>query len=296
MSLINNHVLVSGVDFFDDTAAINPFMDESVAINRLAAADEHAAITKALESAGVTITKVHSPADCQDGVYTANWALVRGDTAVLSSLPNARKGEESYAKRVLQSLNKNVLHVPDGLKFSGQGDALPCGNFLFAGCGYRSDPEAQEFAAHALGYELIQLQTIPQLDNNNLPVINRASGWADSFFYDLDLALSVLRAPSADGKQKGLIAWCPEAFTLNSQERLRHFEGVEKIEVSLNEAKNAFACNLVSTGKTIVMSAHAPEFIAKLKTFGFEIITPEITELSKGGGYIRCITLTLNNA
>jgi N-dimethylarginine dimethylaminohydrolase len=43
------------------------------------------------------------------------------------------------------------------------------------------------------------------------------------------------------------------------------------------------------------MSALAPKFKAKLESLGFKVITPEITELAKGGGYIRCTTLTLNN-
>lgn len=288
---LNKTVLMSGVDYFDDQAAINPFMDSSVSINIEHAKAEHNSIKSALESAGIKVISVTPPEDCQDGVYTANWALVRGNTAVLASLPNARKGEEDYAERVLQELDKKVVRVPEGLKFSGQGDSLPCGNYLFAGSGYRSDPEAQTFAADTLGYELIQLQTVPLLDNDGKPVINKSSGWADSFFYDIDLALSVLQGP--ENGQKGLIAWCPEAFTPESREILKKFDGVDKIEVSLTEAKEAFACNLVSTGSTVIMSAHAPAFSRELLNRGFGLMTPEISELAKGGGYIRCTSLSL---
>jgi len=42
------------------------------------------------------------------------------------------------------------------------------------------------------------------------------------------------------------------------------------------------------------MSAHAPQFRTALETQGFKTITSTGTELSKGGGYIRCITLTLD--
>ena len=41
------------------------------------------------------------------------------------------------------------------------------------------------------------------------------------------------------------------------------------------------------------MSAHAPDFQRKVEEKGLKTITPEITELAKGGGYIRCTTLTL---
>ena len=132
------------------------------------------------------------------------------------------------------------------------------------------------------------------MDEAGQTVINPASGWPDSFFYDIDLALSILRFPSVN--QKGIIAWCPDAFTPESQERMREIEFVDKIEVTLEEAIEGFACNLVSTGEAIVMSDKAPKLKAELESRGFKIITPAITELLKGGGYIRCTTLTLNNS
>jgi N-dimethylarginine dimethylaminohydrolase len=291
MPLINQTVLMSGVDYFDDSQPINPFMTQAEPINLNKAKLEHQQIRQALESAGVTVVQVDPPAGCQDGVYAANWALVRGNTAVMARLPNARKGEEIYAEHVLQAQGKTVVHVPGEFKFSGQGDALPCGNYLFCGSNYRSDVAAQQFVADTLGYRRVQLEAVPLLDGNDTPVINKFSGWPDSFFYDIDLAISILKAP-ADG-QKGLIAWCPEALTAESQTIMRALTDIDKIEVSLDEAKNAFACNMVSTGETVVMSAHAPLLKADIEAHGLKTITPDITELAKGGGYIRCTTLTL---
>lgn len=289
----NKTVLMSGAKWFDDVAAINPFMDKSVPVDRVRAQAEHDAIRGALTDAGVKVITVEPPQNCQDGVYTANWALVRGNKAVVSRLPSARTAEEPYATQVLTDLGKTVIQVPEGLKFSGQGDALPCGDYLFCGSGYRSDPQAQQFVAETLEYERVQLQAVPKKNWLGKPVTNKESGWADSYFYDIDLALAVLREPR-DGA-KGLIAWCPDAFIPASQELLRGFEGVDKIEVSLQEAKKAFACNLVSTGDTVIMGAHATQFTQTLRERGFKVVTPEISELSKGGGYIRCTTLTLDN-
>lgn len=277
---------MSGVDYFSAEAAINPYMLKNDHIDIEKARQEHTAIREALEQAGVKVITVRPPENCQDGVYTANWALVRGNKAVLASLPNARKQEEPYAEMVLTDLGKTVIKVPEGLKFSGQGDALPCGNYLFCGQGYRSDHAAQAFAAEALGYELIQLQTIPERNLFRRPVINKDSGWPDSFFYDIDLALSVLR--------DDLIAWCPKAFTKESQALIRSLP-IDKIEVSLKEAKQAFACNLVSTGETVIMSGTAPHLKAAIESKGLKTISPTISELVKGGGYIRCTTLTLDN-
>jgi N-dimethylarginine dimethylaminohydrolase len=288
--MINTHVLMSSANYFSNEQPINPYYhEESVDLARAQA--EHDEIRSCLEQAGVRVTQVAAPPDSQDGVYTANWALVRGDKAVLARLPNARKAEEAWAEQALISQGIEVVQVPENYKFSGQGDALPCGNYLFCGSQYRSDVAAQEFAANTLGYERIQLQTVPQCDEDGQPITNVSSGWPDSFYYDIDLALSVIQGPTKT--QKGLIAYCPEAFTPESRAVLEQLEAVEKILVSEHEAKQAFACNLVSTGKAVVMSAQAPKLKAALEARGLRVFTPSITELAKGGGYIRCTTLTL---
>jgi len=80
----------------------------------------------------------------------------------------------------------------------------------------------------------------------------------------------------------------------DSQDKIRALP-IEKIEVSLEEAVQAFACNLVSTGETVVMGSQAPNFRAAVEAHGLQTITPDISELAKGGGYIRCTTLTLDN-
>lgn len=269
---------------FSDEAPINPYMDSLIPVDRDKAQAEHDSIRKALIRAGVEVIQVDSPQDCQDGVYTANWALIHGQKAIMSRLPNARKGEEAYAAKALKKLGKEIIFVPEGLRFSGQGDALPCGKYLFAGSTYRTDPEVHQFLGDTLDLEVVSLRTVPQMDGAGAEVVNASSGWPDSFFYDIDLALSVLRPD--------LIAWCPEAFMPESQEIMRSIP-IEKIEISLEEATEAFACNLVSTGETVIMSARAPKFQAAVEAHGLKTITPEISELAKGGGYIRCTTLSL---
>ncbi|CAN5413448.1 arginine deiminase-related protein [soil metagenome] len=286
MALINQRVLMSGAEYFSDQFAINAYMDSHVPVSIEKAMAEHAQIRTALADAGVEIVKVDPPPGCQDGVYTANWALCRGNNAVMSSLPNKRKNEEPYAEACLRNLSMNIIKVPEGMHFSGQGDALPCGNYLLTGSVYRTSPEVHEFLASTLGFEVISLQTKPlrRFFGRGKAIINATTGWPDSYYYDIDLAISVIR--------DNLIAWCPEAFMGDSAAKIRALP-IEKIEVSLKEAKKAFACNLVSTGETVVMSAFAPNLKAELEKRGLKTITPEVRELGKGGGYIRCTTLTL---
>lgn len=291
MSLINSTVIMSGADYFSNDQPINPYYADE-AVDVAAAIHEHTSIRMALEEAGINVIKVDPPSDSQDGVYTANWALVREGKAVLARLPAARRSEEDWAEIILKKQGLEVIRVPENWKFSGQGDALACGEYLFCGSVYRSDELAQQFAADTLGYTRIQLQATAQLDAYGNPMTNQSSGWPDSFYYDVDLALSVIKGPSETSL--GTIAYCPEAFTPESRRTLSSLEGFDMIVVSEEEAKQAFACNLVSTGETVVMSALAPNLKAELELRGMRVITPKITELAKGGGYIRCTSLSLN--
>ena len=282
--MINQKLLVSGAQFFADDFKINPYYNDSQ-INREKAIREHQEIVNCFKQAGIEIIQVDAPANCQDGVYTANWAITKEGKAIMSRLPKARKDEEPFAKAQLEQLGYQIFEVPDNMLFSGQGDSLRCGEYLFAGSGYRSEPAAQQFVADTLGLKLVQLHAKPQLNEDGTVHINPETNHADSFFYDLDLALSVI--------DENTIAYCPEAFDQESIDKIEATP-VDKIRVSLEEAQEGFACNLVSTGKYVIMSNHAPNFQKKLEDRGFICLTPDITELKKGGGYIRCISLWLD--
>ena len=283
--MINQKLLVSGADYFTDDYKINPYYTETK-INREKAIAEHARIVECFREAGIEIIKVDPPKGCQDGVYTANWAIVKDGIAVMARLPEARKGEEAYARKKLEEQGIKTYLVPENYLYSGQGDSLRCGKYLFAGRGYRSDPEAQTFVADKLGLELIQVHANPQLNTDGSIHINPATNHADSFWYDLDLAISII--------DEHTIAYCPGALDEESNKKLEAIQDLDKIIVDYDECTKGFACNLVSTGKHVIMSANAPKLKNALEARGLICITPEITELLKGGGYIRCISLWLS--
>lgn len=278
---------MSGAEYFDDMFAINAHMDDQIPVHLERAVQEHQEIRECFEQAGIEVIKVDAPSSSQDGVYTANWALIRGKKAIMANLPNKRESEEPYAEDVLENLGFEIVKLPKEYRFSGQGDALPCGKYLFVGSEYRTSHEVHPLLARELGYEVIGLQTVPKLDSDGQPVINKVTNWPDSFFYDLDLALAIIK--------EDLVAWCPEAFTPKSQERIRAITDIDKIEVSLEEATSGFACNLVSTGEAVIMSNRAPSLKAELEKRGLKIYTPNVSELLKGGGFIRCTSLSLDN-
>ena len=289
---MNQTVLMSGADYFDDKSAINALMNDQIPVNIQSAIGEHQAIQKALESAGVKVIKIDPPKGCQDGVYTANWALVKNGKALMSRLPNSRKNEESYALEAVKQQGLEPIFLPAEIeRFSGQGDALPCGDIVFTQSPYRTSVEAHEHIK-ALGFnQVIALQTKPSRNFLGLPKTNKVTGWPDSPTYDIDLAIAVLKFPSENSK--GLIAYCPDVFKKSSQKILEKFNEVDKIIVSKHETLQAFALNLVSNGETVIMNSGAPEFHKNLESHSLKVIALDLPELKKGGGSIRCTTLTI---
>ena len=292
----NKLVLMSGAEYFSDNDAINALYNSEPSADVDKAKIEHQRIRQALESVGVTVRQVSPPPGCQDGVYTANWALVRGGKAVMSRLPNKRKPEERFALEVLNGLGIQTMTLPPEVgRFSGQGDALPCGDILFIQSPYRTTKDAHRYVKEMLGFkEVISLRTKPARWFGFGPAKkNKLTGLPDSPTYDLDLALAVIKPPS-DG-QKGLIAYCPGVFRRHSRKLLRRYDAVDKIAVSRQEALSAHALNLVSTGEAVVMNNGAPVFRAALEAHGLKTVVLDLPELKKGGGSIRCSTLTLDN-
>ena len=90
-----------------------------------------------------------------------------------------------------------------------------------------------------------------------------------------------------------MIAVCWDALTREGKQAIKSLEGVEIIPVDEIEAKYSLACNLVSTGETVIMVDNAPKLQAAIQAKGFEVITLPNHELRKGGGGFRCSSLSL---
>ena len=244
--MINQKLLVSGADYFSDEFEINPYYTSNK-INVAKAMAEHQTIVDCFKKADIEIIK---------------------------------------AREQLEKLGIKTLLAPGNHLYSGQGDSLICGKYLFGGRGYRSDPESQQFAAETFGLELVQVHAKPQLNPDGTEHINPFTNHADSFWYDLDLAISVI--------DEHTIAYCPEALDEESNQKIDAITDLDKIKVDFDECTKGFADNLVSTGKHVIMSNKAPKLQAELEKRGLICLTPDVTELKEGGGYIRCVSLWLS--
>jgi N-dimethylarginine dimethylaminohydrolase len=262
---MNTHLLVSDTLHFRVDYEINPYMHTETQPDPVAAAAEHEAIVAAHRAAGRRVVRMPSVPQCPDMVFTANAALVRGDRAVLGYPPPERKAEMPYFHEWLSRHGFDVVEAP--YPFSGQGDALACGDLLLAAYGQRTDREMHAVLARELGYEVVSLRTV-------------SPRW-----YDLDLAVAVI--------DRHTLAYCPEALDAPSRRRLDRL-GLELIEVSVDEASR-FALNLISDGTTVTMTRQAPLLASALRARGLRLIELDTTELAKGGGGVRCTALTLDN-
>lgn len=264
---MNSHLLVSDTRHFRIEYHINPYMRMTEQPEREAAEAEHRDIVNAHIALGRRIEYLPSVPGCPDMVYTANAALVRGNRAVLGRLPVQREGESPHFRAWLCAHDLDVLDAP--FPFSGQGDALPCGDLLLAGFGQRTDRRMHSILAEYLDYDVVPLRTVgPQ-------------------WYDLDLAVAIIRQPD-------MAAYCPQALDMASRSTIRAL-GLDLIEVEPSEAAQ-FALNLVSDGRAVTMTRGAPRFAASLRARGLQVLELSTTQLRKGGGGVRCTSLTLDNS
>lgn len=263
---MNTHLLMCDPGHFRVDYEINPYMHIGIQPDLAAAMAEHKTIVEAHLAAGRRVDFLTTDPACPDMVYTANAAVVRGDRAVLANLPPERQAETPHHRAWLVDHGIDVVESP--YLFSGQGDALPCGDLLLAGCGQRSDERAHTVLARHLDYEVVPLRTV-------------SAQW-----YDLDLAVAVI-------DNSHTLAYAPLALDEPSQRRLRGL-GLDLIEVSAEEAER-FALNLICDGTTVTMTTGAPKLAGELRARGLEVIELDTTELHKGGGGVRCTALTLDN-
>jgi N-dimethylarginine dimethylaminohydrolase len=291
----NRQVLMSGAEYMSNALPINPYMDPDEPLDIAKAVEQHANIRGALESIGIEVIKRDAPQDCQDGIFTANEALLGLDnkTMLMARLPKGREQETPYFEDIFNELGRTILHLPDpSWYFSGQGDALRYGGWLLAGQKFRTSPgpEIHDFIRRELGYDVLSLQTKALYNSDGSLDINSVTGLPNSEFYDIDYALAPIRWPNKH--QRGILIVCREAFEDDSLRQLEDLPDTDIIWAPYEEATGVSACNLVATGEAVVMNAGAPILEQALRDRGLQVVTTVNDELKKNGGSVRCTTVT----
>src|SRR5690349_17129271 len=133
-------ILMCPPDHYGIEYEINPWMNRKVGSDPTESSRQWRALHDTLVELGVTVERLEPVAGLPDLVFTANAGLVYRKSFVDSSFRyGVRQGETPHFDRWAREHGFQVVTLPPGHNFEGAGDALFCGESLFAGYRFRSD-------------------------------------------------------------------------------------------------------------------------------------------------------------
>jgi arginine dihydrolase len=260
-------ILMCPPDFYGIEYEINPWMQRSRQADRAMAVAQWRKLRAMLESAGATIETMPPVPGLPDLVFTANAAIIYRQQAILARFRHKeRQGETPYDQAWLAEHRFAVRSPPPGVYFEGAGDALFCGDTLFAGYRIRSDARGHQQIGAALGCRVIPLELV------------------DPYYYHLDTCFCPL-AP-------GVAIYFPRAFDDYARRALAAY--VPELIAVVPEEAQRFACNAVVVGRTVVTNSGCPRLHDDLRRRGCNPRETPLDEFVKAGGSAKCLTLRLD--
>jgi N-dimethylarginine dimethylaminohydrolase len=261
------HLLMCPPDHYGIEYEINPWMSRSRRADRELAALQWHGLRNVLEQAGARISCLEPRPGVPDLVFTANAALIHEDLAILARFRHPeRRREQAIQQQWFTEHGFRVYTLTSRSNFEGAGDALFCGDTLFAGYRIRSDIRAHQEIGALLGCRVVPLELV------------------DPHFYHLDTCFCPL-AP-------GVAIYYPEAFDAYGRRAVRELLAAP-IPVCAADA-HQFVCNAVVVGKQVITGTGGGETHRQLRDRGFTPCETSLTEFIKGGGSAKCLTLRLD--
>jgi N-dimethylarginine dimethylaminohydrolase len=254
-------------DYYGIEYEINPWMDRRVGAEPTESRKQWSALYETLVDLGVQVDLMEPVEGLPDLVFTANAGIVYHDLFLSSRFRfGVRQGETPHFDAWFAAHGFRVESLPPAFMFEGAGDALFCGETLFAGYRFRSDARSHQWVGERLGVEVLPMELV------------------DPRFYHLDTCF----CPLAEGSA----IYYPGAFDDYGRsvlaDRIEHL-----IPVSAEEAVS-FSCNAVVVGRCVVLNEGAPKLARDLDGAGFSPIPLRLTEFIKAGGSAKCLTLRLD--
>ncbi|MBL9080953.1 MAG: amidinotransferase [Planctomycetales bacterium] len=260
-------ILMCPPDYYGIEYEINPWMSRSRASDAETTRAQWRALHDVLVSVGAKVSLLEPKQGLPDLVFTANAALIYRQTAVLSRFRHAeRQGEEPIDEAWLTAHGFTVRRLPPDIYFEGAGDALFCGDTLFAGYRIRSHARGHQLVGELIGARVIPVEL------------------TDDYHYHLDTCFCPIAPDTA--------IYYPAAFDEYGLQALRaHIPNLIAVE---REEARRFACNAVVVGRSVVTNTGCPQLHAALKDRGFEPHETPLDEFVKAGGSAKCLTLRLD--
>ncbi len=260
-------ILMCPPDHYGIEYEINPWMNRSLGAVAALAFRQWQHLHDTLVALGVRVERMTPQPGLPDLVFTANAGLIFHNTFLSSRFRHEVRARESpYFDAWFAANGFTVEHLPEKTFHEGAGDALFCGDTLFAGYRTRSDATAHQWVGEKLGVRVLPLELV------------------NPRFYHLDTCFCPL-AP-------GVALYFPDAFDTYGQRVLRTH--VPKLIPVVEPEAHRFGCNAVVVGKTVVHNSRCPELAASLTQAGYRSIEVELDEFLKAGGSAKCLTLRLD--
>ncbi len=261
------HILMCPPDFYGIEYEINPWMSTERQADHALAVEQWRALREKLVEAGAKISELAPVQGLPDMVFTANAAIIYQQQAVLAHFKHAqRQGEEPHFEEWLTNHGWRVIPPPKGFSFEGAGDALFCGDTLFAGYRQRSDASGLQQIGQMFGVRVLPLELI------------------DPYYYHIDTCFCPLSRHTA--------IYFPGAFDDYGKKVLE--EHVPTLIPVEDDEARSFACNAVVVGQAVVTNTGCPQLHRQLKAAGYQPIETPLSEFVKAGGSAKCLTLRLD--
>jgi N-dimethylarginine dimethylaminohydrolase len=260
-------ILMCPPDHYGIEYEINPWMNRSLGAVRELSFVQWKALHTTLVSLGVQVETMEPVAGLPDLVFTANAGLIYANRFLSSRFKHDVRARESpYFDAWFAKHGFTVDHLPEGYYHEGAGDALFCGETLFAGYRTRSDASAHQWVAGTLGVRCLPLELV------------------NPRYYHLDTCF----CPLAPGEA----LYYPDAFDTYGRRVLTTH--VPKMIAVHDDEASRFGCNAVVVGKTVVHNSRCPRLAADLERADYRSIEVELDEFLKAGGSAKCLTLRLD--
>ncbi len=251
--------------------AINPWMDVDAVVDSDLALSQWDALAATLGAAGATVERIDQLPGSPDMVFAMNYGFVDGDHVAISSFRyDERRPEAEAAEWWFGELGYRASRVADaGAGAFEAGDAFVVGDRLVVAAGPRTD-----LATHRVLGELLDVRVA------SVGVVHPALYHLDLSFCPLDETRAIVAPAAWDAAGwRTVQALVPEPLVITEDEAF------------------SFCANSVVVDDVVVMPAGVPVRVARqLERWGFAVVTVDVSELHKGGGSIRCMTLPLDTS
>lgn len=260
-------ILMCPPDYYGIEYEINPWMKVERGSTPERAKQQWHGLYTLLTEAGVTVELLTPVQGLPDLVFTANAGLIHQRRFFSSRFRHEVRARESPVFDAwFAGQGFTVEHLPEGSLFEGAGDALFCGDKLFAGYLIRSDVFGHQWLGQQLHVQVLPVELV------------------DKAFYHLDTCF----CPLAPGEA----IWYPAAFDGYGQKVIQ--ANVPRLIPVVKEEADRFGCNAVVVGKTVFLNTGCERLTADLQARGYAVRATPLDEFLKSGGSAKCLTLRLD--